>query len=298
MSLMPLLRLLRIPAVFTTFPDVLAGYAIVQQGEIAPLELTGLLAASGCLYLSGMVWNDLFDIKQDLVERPNRPLPAREIRPKFARLLASVLMLAGVCAALLVSMPAFFVSLALAGAIMAYDAGGKKTSAGPLLMGLCRGFNVLLGAACVTSFNQWGDYPALIVAVVMTLYVCGITLFARSEAQKSAAWPLTVGLILSVLALLAWGVIAAVLSTGSAVMLVVVMLILIAFQVLRRALPAIRSREPAQVQQTVRAMLLTIPMLEAIVIIAHGGPHSMPMAIAAALMMIPGIILSRYIPMT
>ena len=46
MSLMPLLRLLRIPAVFTTFPDVLAGYAIVQQGEIAPLELTGLLTVS------------------------------------------------------------------------------------------------------------------------------------------------------------------------------------------------------------------------------------------------------------
>ncbi len=298
MSLMPLLRLLRIPAVFTTFPDVLAGYAIVRQGEIAPLELTGLLAASGCLYLSGMVWNDLFDIKQDLVERPTRPLPAKEIRPKMARLLASVLMLAGICSAMLVSMPAFFVSLALAGTILAYDAGGKKTPAGPLLMGLCRGFNVLLGAACVTSFSNWNIHPALIVAAIMTLYVCGITLFARSEAQKSAAWPLTVGLILSVLALLAWGVMAAVLSTGSAVMLVVVMLVLIAFQVLRRAIPAIQSREPAQVQQTVRAMLLTIPMLEAIVIIAHGGPHAMPLAVAAALMMIPGIILSRYIPMT
>lgn len=90
---MPYLRLLRLPALFTTFPDVLAGYAIARQGVIVPWELTWLLVASGLLYLSGMVFNDLFDLEQDRRERPTRPLPAGEIPTTTASRLATVLML-------------------------------------------------------------------------------------------------------------------------------------------------------------------------------------------------------------
>jgi len=298
MRLTPLLRLLRFPALFTTFPDVLAGYAIVRQGQVDGLELTALLVSSGLLYLSGMVFNDVFDVVQDTEERPTRPIPAGEISRRAAAMLGGGLMLGGIIAAAFVSLLAVIVALMLAGTILAYDAGGKKTPAGPVLMGICRGLNVLLGAACLESFQSWAAHPALIVAGIMAFYVCGITLFARTEAKESRRGPLIAGWGLCLAALFGWGIVAATWATGPAVRITLLMLILIGFQISRRMSMALRTRQPQHVQQAIRVLLLTIPMLEAIVIIAHGGPDSLPLAIAAALMMIPGQILSKFIPMT
>lgn len=296
---MPYLRLLRLPALFTTFPDVLAGYAIVRQGAIEPLELILLLLASGCLYLSGMVFNDVFDVAQDTEERPNRPIPAGEISRGRAATLGGTLMLTGVVVGSFVSMVSGIVAVALAVSILLYDAGGKRTIFGPLLMGFCRAWNLLLGAS-VSLFAAEGGVSQvpLLMAVLIGVYVTGITLFARSEARLSTPWPLRFGVALIFLALIGWGMAASSFSPGPAMRFVVLMLFLIAFQLARRVMPALRTGEPKYVQNGVRVMLLTIPMLEAIAIVAHGGEQAVPLAIAAALMMIPGQILSRFIPMT
>ena len=91
----PLLRLLRLPAVFTTFPDVLAGFALVfAAAELS--QLTWLLLSSACLYLSGMVLNDCFDVEDDRRERANRPIPQGEISLATGWKLACLLMVAGI----------------------------------------------------------------------------------------------------------------------------------------------------------------------------------------------------------
>lgn len=298
MKTMPLLRLLRLPALFTTFPDVLAGYVIIAQGEVEPVKLACLLAASACLYLSGMVFNDLFDLEQDRKERPNRPLPAGEISYEHARIIGKLLMLSGIAFASLVSLPGMIIAIALAASVFVYDYQAKRTIFGPFFMGLCRTLNLLLGATAVVDFSAWEAYPQLIVAAVIGIYVAGVTVFARSEAVQSGRGPLIFGFTLCLLAIISWGVIAAYWAPASVVRIAVIMLLLITFQLSRKAIPAIRSGTPGQVQQTIRIMLLSIAMLEAIVILCHGGPHAIPWAIAAALMMVPGQLLSRFIPMT
>src|SRR4051812_40219696 len=106
------LQLLRLPAVFTAAADIVLGYVLTHRfiyGPLAdangalersvgwnhPLEFAGLVAASACLYLSGMVFNDVFDRKQDAVERPQRPIPSGKVTFQSATILGSGLMLAG-----------------------------------------------------------------------------------------------------------------------------------------------------------------------------------------------------------
>ncbi len=295
---MPVLRLLRLPALFTTFPDVLAGYVIIKQGAVDPVELACLLAASACLYLSGMVFNDLFDVEQDRKERSNRPIPAGEISYEHARIIGKLLMLSGIAFASLVSLPGMIIAIALAASVFVYDYQAKRTVFGPFFMGLCRSLNLLLGATAVVEFSQWEAHPQLLVAGIIGIYVAGITVFARSEAAQSSRRPLILGFSLCLLALIGWGASASCWAPASVENIAFIMLLLITFQLARKAIPAIRSGAPQDVQQTVRIMLLSIAMLEAVVILSHGGPAAVPWAIAAALMMIPGQFLSRYIPMT
>ena len=258
---MPYLRLLRLPALFTTFPDVLAGYAIARQGVIVPWELTWLLVASGLLYLSGMVFNDLFDLEQDRRERPTRPLPAGEIPTTTASRLATVLMLGGVLAAACAGWGAAVVAILLAAMIYTYDAGGKKTLFGPALMGGCRGLNLLLGAACLGNLLTADMLIPLLMAALMGIYVAGITLFARSEAVQTPRADMWGGTILMYLALIGWGTASAANSPEDAVIIVLLILFLIAFQLARRIRPALRTGATLPVQQGVRVMLLSIPML-------------------------------------
>src|SRR5260221_5161314 len=96
MRLLPLAQLLRLPNVFTAFGDILLGTLVTGALLAQPLASGLLLAASGCLYCSGMVWNDFFDLDVDRMERPFRPLPSGKIAKRTAGLLAAILLLFGV----------------------------------------------------------------------------------------------------------------------------------------------------------------------------------------------------------
>ncbi len=75
-SLRTYLQLMRFPAVFTAMADILLGFLLNHdsfQHDLMGLGL--LLVSSSCLYLAGMVLNDVFDREVDARERPNRPIP-------------------------------------------------------------------------------------------------------------------------------------------------------------------------------------------------------------------------------
>ena len=93
--LRPYLQLVRLPAVFTAIADILmAAMALGVHG--AQWFTVGLLAlSSSCLYLSGMAWNDFFDLEQDKRERPSRPIPSGRVSRGQAGRLAAGLMMAG-----------------------------------------------------------------------------------------------------------------------------------------------------------------------------------------------------------
>src|SRR5829696_5623158 len=99
-------QLLRLPNVFTAFADTAlagcVGVAVYAGWESPEYRTTlALLAlASGCLYLAGMVWNDVFDLAEDRRDRPFRPLPSGRISVRTAVIIGLVLLAGGwACAA-------------------------------------------------------------------------------------------------------------------------------------------------------------------------------------------------------
>src|SRR5688500_9566955 len=100
-------QLLRLPNVFTAFADLALaaclGMAVYPGWRDSGLAVAvALLAlASGCLYLSGMVWNDVFDLAEDTRDRPFRPLPSGRVTVRTAAGLGVVLVLLGVAFAVL-----------------------------------------------------------------------------------------------------------------------------------------------------------------------------------------------------
>ena len=98
--LRPYARLVRLPNLPTPLADIaLAGLAVDALPRRWPAFVL-LLLASACLYMAGMVWNDFFDVEQDARERPERPIPSRQISRRSAGVLGAALLSAGVLLAL------------------------------------------------------------------------------------------------------------------------------------------------------------------------------------------------------
>src|SRR5262249_49707692 len=183
-------QLLRPPTLPSALADLCLGaVALAAQPPVGRLAegfpfavFALLLFSSACLYSSGMVWNDYFDLAQDRRERPFRPLPSGRVKPNEAARLGTGLMVVGVACALMTGRLSGSLALVLVLAILAYDGWLKRTWAGPLGMGLCRFLNVLLGVSLAGTL----DVPwALHLAAVVGLYIVGVTWFARTEARES-----------------------------------------------------------------------------------------------------------------
>jgi hypothetical protein len=178
------LELVRLPNLFTTPGDILAGYLIVSRGvDISWRDLGILMAASVCLYAGGVVLNDYFDRDVDSVERPERPIPSGRIRAQNALTLGMVLLAVGCVFALGVGTLSLLVAALLAGCIVLYDARGKRIEyVGSLNMGACRFLNVVLGAsgAAPALMTSWFWF-VLPVALIVLLYISAVTLLATGE---------------------------------------------------------------------------------------------------------------------
>jgi 4-hydroxybenzoate polyprenyltransferase len=193
------LRLVRLPNLLTVPGDVLAGYLLAPAatpGNWGRLLLA--IPAGVLLYAAGLILNDIFDYAEDLRDRPLRPLPSGEIRRETAAVLALVfLWVAAFFAAFLDALP---VAIPLILCIVFYDAGLKKIPfLGPLLMGACRSGNLLLGAAAASK-EAWTSPAPVAAAIVLGLYIAGVTHLARNETRPGATFtPRHIGKLLRLL---------------------------------------------------------------------------------------------------
>lgn len=297
------LQLMRFPAVFTAMADICLGFSLNHAWDESLskwpwLDFGLLLLASSCLYLAGMVLNDLFDRKVDAVERPQRPIPSGRVPARNAAVLGGMLMLAGLGAAGTVGLVAIAVAGALAVMILAYDVVLKKTPLGPVAMGGCRSLNILLGAAAVPSSYAFRATCAYHwpVAVAMGVYVAGLTWFARHETgtarQSRLLGPLVVinaglaGLIGYVLTRTG-----AVGESSVALALAVVVLVLN-----RRVVSTILKPSPETMQATVKTLIMTLVVLDATLVFYKTGSSVAAMATIALL--VPAMFLGRWIYVT
>lgn len=271
-------QLLRLPNVFTAFADIcLAGCA---AGYIAnkPGVFVLLLLASGCLYLSGMVWNDYFDRREDAEVRSFRPIPSGRVSSRMALSLAAALMVMGAAFAAATtsletypdqySAPMGIASLLIV-AILMYDCVLKRTWAGPLGMGLCRFLNVELGLSAVPR-----AVPLELVfhlSGVVGVYIVGVTWFARTEESTSQRRQLVLAALVMLVAVLG-GLVLPIHFTDRAApwyfpYLVAGFLFLIGVPLVR----AIQRPDSKRVQAAVKRCILGLVVLDAILATAFVG---------------------------
>ncbi len=188
---LPWLRLIRLPNLLTVPGDPVAGFLLASVGAAEaprPLALAAVAGASLCLYVFGLLLNDLVDLEADGRERPERPLPAGEITVPQARMAAIAMALSGLNLALVAGFRALLTAAALAGMIVLYNAALKRVpAAGVVAMGLCRGLSLLLGAVAARPdlFTRCDAVaaPVWIAAAGLTLTVAGITAVAKREME-------------------------------------------------------------------------------------------------------------------
>jgi 4-hydroxybenzoate polyprenyltransferase len=290
--LQAVLAMLRPPNLPTAWADVLLGYWMIQWEEPwgKPAVLAALLVASSCLYLAGMVWNDVFDVDVDRRERPDRPIPSGDVSLSFARMLATVLTLVGIGAAVFAGIAPLVVALALTAAILFYDAFAKNYPFGPLAMGLCRALNVLLGAslALPAILDISGTPPKLFFgphSLVWTtfwwsfplgngLYIAGATLLAKQEATTSRRTRLAAAALVMAagLGVHAWSL-SRIPGLDSSVWIVgAVAALMVGMRVLR----AIADPSPRVVQTAVGSAIVSLIMIDAALLLAvQGRMHAM-----------------------
>lgn len=278
--------------------DIVLGRLLLNDRTLEPFpEFLTVLAASCALYLSGMVFNDVFDVAQDSVERPQRPIPSGRVSLRQAAILGVILMLSGIGIAATMSISMLFTALALAFMILAYDSFLKRTPLGPIAMGSCRFLNVMLGASASTgSLLKLFDLPQLMVAAGLGVYIVGVTWFARTEAKASHRGQL-VGALLVLNAGLAGlaGLILQWPNQGDQLRSLL-LLAIVAGSLNIRAANAVRLATPSAVQQMIKLFLLNYVMVSAVMVFWHTG--SGVMAMLTACLVIPPLIISRVIAMT
>jgi 4-hydroxybenzoate polyprenyltransferase len=294
MNLRPYAELLRLPNVFTAPADV--GLGVLVAGLLPDRWPTAglLFLSSALLYGGGMVWNDFFDVGQDRKERPFRPIPSGRVNRRTAGWFAAGLLGAGWVSALLVSRPAAIVAAGLIVAILLYDGRLKRTPAGPVGMGACRCLNVLLGWT-VAAAAGWPWLIGIYLAVVVGLYVGGITWFARTEARLSSASALSgAALLMLGAALLALPVPVLAADLGlphETSVLFPYLLVGLGFAVGLPVARAISQPTPTHVQAAVKRAVLGLVGLDTVLATALVGL----VGLVILILLLPAVYLGRWI---
>ena len=257
------LTLTRPANVVTALADVLAGAAAAGTSAGLP----GLLVATAALYAGGVVLNDVIDADLDARERPERPIPSGRASRTGAGWLGGGLLAAGIIAAFAVSAASGAVAAATAAMILLYDGWAKHHPlAGPVVMGLCRGLNLMLGVSALpTALGAVWSLTLLPVA-----YVAAITAISRGEVhggKRGTGW-LAVVLLAAVLGSLA-GVQA---QQGHLLPYGLFFLALLAWRVLPPFVTAARNPQPAAIGGAVRAGVLSLILLDAALAAGFAGP--------------------------
>ncbi len=188
------LRLLRISNLPTVWSSVLVPLAFAGgprgvdfANPDTYLAVGVALVSATCLYLAGMVLNDVLDLRIDRMERPERPLPAGRINPRTATAAGVSMLGVGAILPFGLGAAAGIAATSIAVAVVAYDALHLRTAWSTVLMGICRGGIYVLSTLCLCSYYGWSDdigFALAIFAAPMVIHVVGFSMVARHEVDN------------------------------------------------------------------------------------------------------------------
>lgn len=289
------LQLIRLPNVFTTPSNILAGYfaavTTTAAAEADGVHLIAIMVSSGLLYIAGIVLNDYFDIEIDKKERPSRPLPSGKISKGYALTIAIVALLIANIIALVVGPISLAISLALTLLIIAYDYQLKYTVLGPFAMGGTRSLNVIFGASPVLLYTD-NHSVAIVAAAAASLffYVSSITILSKKEVGKERPNSTLVILIV-------FGVILAIVPLGMLLQFEWTFLLNLSIfaGVTIVTFRQYIAKEVPSVQKAVRNMVISIIILDSVFVTGTAG---LPYGLATLLLIAPVVVLAKKLYVT
>ncbi|MDQ3727339.1 MAG: UbiA family prenyltransferase [Thermoproteota archaeon] len=286
------LLLIRLPNVFTTPSNILAGYfAAVTVAEADIVRLIALMVSSGLLYVGGIVLNDYFDVEIDKRERPSRPLPSGNISKRHALAIAMVALLIANTIALVVGPMSLAVSVVLTFTIIAYDYRLKHGLLGPFAMAGARFLNVILGASPVLLYINNHSYAIVgAAAASLFLYIVVITILSKKEAGNERPNSTMASLIV-------FGVISVVAALGLVLQLQLAFLLNLSIfaTVMIVTFKQHLWKELPSVQKAVRNMVISIIIIDSVFVTGTAG---LPYGLATLLLIAPTVVLAKKLYVT
>lgn len=167
----------------TVVANVAAG-AWLATTSPEPTTVALVAGAMICMYVAGMVLNDIFDFSVDCRERPERPLVTGDISVRAAALAAAALLITSAGLLAIVGTGPLLAGMVLMTLIFAYDAWHKGNPLSPVLMAGTRVMVYVVAFVAVGGSEWLSLAPA---AVLLGGYVVGLTQIAKAGA--SARWP-------------------------------------------------------------------------------------------------------------
>ena len=175
------LQLVRLPGIFTAFSNVLIGYFFSFSFNSEIIFLPYLLATSGMLFCSGMIFNDYFDYNLDKKERSFRPLPSGKISKHNALLIGFIFLILANISASFLGFDSLIISLILSCIILFYNLKLKSISfLGILNLSLIRMLNILLGFSIIGISFEFIQY-----LFPLGIFVVGISILAKNEIKSN-----------------------------------------------------------------------------------------------------------------
>jgi 4-hydroxybenzoate polyprenyltransferase len=287
------LLLIRLPNVFTTPSNILAGYfAVFTLAEADGLQLITLMVTSGSLYIAGIVLNDYFDIEIDRKERPSRPLPSGSISKKHALAIGIVTILVANFIAAINGPISLAVAMALSLTIIAYDYRLKHNVSGPFAMSASRFLNVILGASPALLHLSSHSYGVLGVASTsMFAYVISITILSRKEVSDERPNS-TIPILMVIGVILAVAVSGLFLQLKWGFLLNLSIFAGVLFVTFKQHLTS--EQQPA-VQKVVRNMVLSIIILDSVFVTGTAGLFY---GLSTLLLILPAVVLAKKLYVT
>jgi 4-hydroxybenzoate polyprenyltransferase len=306
------LQLVRLPTVFTLLSNCMAA-TIIAVGQLAPwTAVASVFGISVLAYWAGMILNDCADIDEDRRARPDRPLLSGRISPVVAGHVATGMLMLGPLGLLMMagyhrSIDTIWMVVALISSILlwisirAYNSALKHTPLGPILMGGCRGLNILMVGFCMLAVHWGQDFSAVerfpksltAYSIAIGLYICGVTTYARREERESSPLALKLGILLQIAGLVVLACLP-MWETGREVDWYLpttsyypVLIALIGLTVINRGLAGVLHPVSRKVQLAVKHALLSLILIDASVVLMWAGASH---GIAVVLLIIPAIL--------
>ncbi len=184
MKIKPYFQLSRPANVVTAVADILAGVVLASTLSTTVFSnIQGIILlciSTAGLYAGGIVFNDIFDLKLDKKERPERVIPSGKVSKKQALLFGISLFLIAILASWVNNSYSVIIATLILICALFYDKYGKHSDFwGPLNMGLCRGGNLLLGISILplALIHFW------YLSLIPIAYIAAITLISRGEVH-------------------------------------------------------------------------------------------------------------------